>query len=238
VADFGGIHGPHFPFSKEGGGLLLSMRAIGCGKMAPTTGGRPAANAPERWPRWRASESLARAAEQAQPVRRGGNVGACAEARHGPPKWTMFPAVYIALISSVIAAGGLVGGEQAFSRELHKTVEAKDEVEAGADIEAKDNVGQTALREAASAQSWSRVGGPALVEYLVAQGADINSQESNGLTILGYVKHGAPGAGYATPFSRSHWSMMSWYRSPLKLGKCPPWTIRAGSRRSRSMERM
>ena len=42
-------------------------------------------------------------------------------------------------------------------------------------------------------QSYSVVGGPALLEYLVAKGADPNTKDTSGLSVLGFAEEGARG---------------------------------------------
>lgn len=61
-------------------------------------------------------------------------------------------------------------------------------IKAGANIEARDRSGRTALREAATVQSWINVGGASLIEYLVSKGADLNAREDIGFSILEWAK--------------------------------------------------
>ena len=56
---------------------------------------------------------------------------------------------------------------------------------AGAEIEARDEYGETPLHRAAQ---WS--GNPAVVELLLSAGADPNARDHNGDTPLKYAKHG------------------------------------------------
>lgn len=66
-------------------------------------------------------------------------------------------------------------------------------IEHGADIHARDNTGLTPFRMAIHPQSYSVVGGPKLLEYLVAEGADPNVKDTSGLSVLGYAEEGARG---------------------------------------------
>lgn len=60
-------------------------------------------------------------------------------------------------------------------------------VEGGAEIDATDNAGRTALR-LATAYLHPDSGGVELMDHLIAMGADINAREANGLTILGWAQ--------------------------------------------------
>lgn len=57
-----------------------------------------------------------------------------------------------------------------------------------ADIHAPDNAGRTAFRGAATAPSYSAVGDASLLEYLVAKGADPNTKDTSGLSVLANAK--------------------------------------------------
>ncbi|MGB7567027.1 MAG: ankyrin repeat domain-containing protein [Chitinivibrionales bacterium] len=57
-------------------------------------------------------------------------------------------------------------------------------IEKGADINAKDNNGQTALFEAANSKKSVRYGIKAIAELLIEKGADVNAKDNHGQTIL------------------------------------------------------
>jgi len=65
----------------------------------------------------------------------------------------------------------------------------------GANIHATDNTGLTPLRMAAVPQSYSKVGGAEMLEYMVVQGADPNAKDSSGMSILAHAKHHATAEG-------------------------------------------
>lgn len=65
----------------------------------------------------------------------------------------------------------------------------------GADIHATDNTGLTAFRMAALPQSYSRVGGATLLEYLVEKGADPNAKDTSGMSVLAHAEHQATAGG-------------------------------------------
>ena len=60
-------------------------------------------------------------------------------------------------------------------------------VKAGAEINAVDSAGRSPLKLAATSNSYVSVGGGALIEYLVENGADINQKESTGYTALSWA---------------------------------------------------
>jgi ankyrin repeat protein len=60
-------------------------------------------------------------------------------------------------------------------------------VENGADINAVDNAGRSALKLAATSHSYDNVGDGSLIEYLVANGADLTMKESAGYTALSWA---------------------------------------------------
>ena len=61
-------------------------------------------------------------------------------------------------------------------------------VENGADIHATDREGRASFRKAAMPPSYTRVGGPALLEYLKSKGADPNAREDSGLSVLEWAE--------------------------------------------------
>ena len=63
----------------------------------------------------------------------------------------------------------------------------------GADIHATDNTGLTAFRVAAMPQSYSAVGDASMLEYLVAKGADPNSKDTSGMSVLAHAEDEARG---------------------------------------------
>lgn len=69
----------------------------------------------------------------------------------------------------------------------------------GADLHAPDNAGRTAFRVAATAPSYSAVGDASLLEYLVAKGADPNTKDTSGLSVLANAKDQASAGGSLYP---------------------------------------
>lgn len=61
-------------------------------------------------------------------------------------------------------------------------------VENGADIHATDREGRASFRRAAIPPSYTRVGGPALLEYLKSKGADPNARDDSGLSVLEWAE--------------------------------------------------
>lgn len=92
-----------------------------------------------------------------------------------------FQAVVIILAASLFQ----VGAHAAATDNLFTAVKSKDitalvaMVERGADVNAKDDVGQTPLMMAATQR-----GSEKLIEQLVFQGADIRARDKNGMTAL------------------------------------------------------
>lgn len=60
-------------------------------------------------------------------------------------------------------------------------------VATGAEINAVDNAGRSPLKLAATRSSYINVGGGALIEYLVKNGADLSTKESTGQTALSWA---------------------------------------------------
>ena len=61
-------------------------------------------------------------------------------------------------------------------------------IDHGADVNATDSFGETSLHFAVGDASYRNAGGPTVIEYLVARGANINVKRRDGLTPLGYAK--------------------------------------------------
>jgi len=67
--------------------------------------------------------------------------------------------------------------------------------ERGADVTAADRHGENALHFAVGQAPFLNVGGPMLIEFLVANGTDMNAKNNSGLTPIAYAKlRGAPGS--------------------------------------------
>lgn len=61
-------------------------------------------------------------------------------------------------------------------------------IDHGADIHATDRQGRTSFRRAATPPSYTRVGGPVLLEYLKSKGANVNAREDSGLSVLEWAE--------------------------------------------------
>ena len=61
-------------------------------------------------------------------------------------------------------------------------------IDHGADVNATDSFGETSLHFAVGDASYRNARGPAVIEYLVMHGANMNVKRRDGLTPLGYAK--------------------------------------------------
>ena len=61
-------------------------------------------------------------------------------------------------------------------------------IDQGADVNATDSYDETSLHFAVGNISYNIAGGPVLIEYLVANGANPSLKRGDGLTPLGYAK--------------------------------------------------
>ena len=66
-------------------------------------------------------------------------------------------------------------------------------VRRGADINARDDLGKTALWYAATPYSYSPVGGPQLIEFLANSGADLEVKDKTGMTPLAWARNNGTG---------------------------------------------